>query len=1012
MLDPVRPTCAVILGLTAACMAGIAPANMAGAAASITPPAALYLRAGTVDTSKPLDATTLAAVIGTAAASQRMVVQLDGPITPERRARMQAAGIKVGDYLPVHAYIVDVSAAHATRVAGLEFIRWFSPYQDAWKLDPDLPVAGRPGRPFLTPERQEVVQRGNYNVVVSLFSNADIGAAGRSLWAIPGAVIRGEELVGDHLDLMIELPQNQIPALAQISGVQFVEPAPEVTTRNATTRWIVQSNVNNVTPLYAAGIRGEGQIVGVLDNGFDINHCSFRDASNNTPGANHRKVVYRTDGVGSHGTHVSGTAVGDAGNDSDTRGIAYMAKMAYSNWPSFTEVGMMNALAPHYNNGARMHTNSWGDDGTTAYNSLCRGIDRFQYENEESLIFFAVTNTSTLKNPENAKNLVAVGNVRDTPSQGQMNTGGTGPTADGRRKPEIWAPGTNTNSASSGTACSTNQSTGTSMASPAVAGVGALVRQYYTDGYYPGGLPNPGGGFSPSGALVKATIFNSGADLDAPGYPGVREGWGRVLIDNSLAFQNDTRKLVIQDVRNDQGLATNGVEEVGFTLTGSTEQLRVTLVWTEPPATAGASFASVNDLDLEVIAPDASLYLGNVFNTSLGVSITGGTKDDRNNVEQVHLNNPLPGVWTARIKGGNVAVGAQGYALVITGEVLPPDPAPLYLSLATPVPGLVGPGVSLDLDVRIIEGSQSYEPGSGRMHYRMAPSGAFVETPLIPQGGEIHRATLPAVACGNEPQFYFTAMSDGAVSISLPHNAPTNTFSTLVGTVQTTTVYEQDFAAGLPAGWSATGLWNVSAACAPSGSCAGGASPWAYYGQPSNCTFNTGAANAGTMTAAPITLPAIPPGGSIELTYCSAKISENNSSYDHSEVRINGVVVDSATESPDWEVRSVDLSTYAGQTVTLSFRFDTVDGVQNNFRGWHVDNIKITATTTTCEPACYANCDGSTLEPVLNIADFSCFISKFAAGDPYANCDGSTIEPVLNVADFACFLSSFAAGCR
>jgi hypothetical protein len=61
---------------------------------------------------------------------------------------------------------------------------------------------------------------------------------------------------------------------------------------------------------------------------------------------------------------------------------------------------------------------------------------------------------------------------------------------------------------------------------------------------------------------------------------------------------------------------------------------------------------------------------------------------------------------------------------------------------------------------------------------------------------------------------------------------------------------------------------------------------------------------------------------------------------------------------------------------------------------------------------CYANCDGSTIEPVLNVADFSCFLGKFAAGDPYANCDGSTIEPVLNVADFSCFLAKFAAGCR
>jgi hypothetical protein len=60
---------------------------------------------------------------------------------------------------------------------------------------------------------------------------------------------------------------------------------------------------------------------------------------------------------------------------------------------------------------------------------------------------------------------------------------------------------------------------------------------------------------------------------------------------------------------------------------------------------------------------------------------------------------------------------------------------------------------------------------------------------------------------------------------------------------------------------------------------------------------------------------------------------------------------------------------------------------------------------------CYANCDGSTVEPILNVADFTCFLSKFAAGDPYANCDGSTTEPILNVADFTCFLTKFAAGC-
>lgn len=58
---------------------------------------------------------------------------------------------------------------------------------------------------------------------------------------------------------------------------------------------------------------------------------------------------------------------------------------------------------------------------------------------------------------------------------------------------------------------------------------------------------------------------------------------------------------------------------------------------------------------------------------------------------------------------------------------------------------------------------------------------------------------------------------------------------------------------------------------------------------------------------------------------------------------------------------------------------------------------------------CYPNCDGSSTPPVLNVADFICYVNRYAAGDPYANCDDYC--PGLNVADFTCFLNKFAAGC-
>jgi hypothetical protein len=89
-----------------------------------------------------------------------------------------------------------------------------------------------------------------------------------------------------------------------------------------------------------------------------------------------------------------------------------------------------------------------------------------------------------------------------------------------------------------------------------------------------------------------------------------------------------------------------------------------------------------------------------------------------------------------------------------------------------------------------------------------------------------------------------------------------------------------------------------------------------------------------------------------------------------------------------------------------------LDGSDMGFIAFGLGLVQDLAIVHEGAPPCYANCDASTAAPVLNVADFTCFLQKFAAADPYANCDGSTASPVLNVADFTCFLQKFAAGCR
>ncbi len=57
------------------------------------------------------------------------------------------------------------------------------------------------------------------------------------------------------------------------------------------------------------------------------------------------------------------------------------------------------------------------------------------------------------------------------------------------------------------------------------------------------------------------------------------------------------------------------------------------------------------------------------------------------------------------------------------------------------------------------------------------------------------------------------------------------------------------------------------------------------------------------------------------------------------------------------------------------------------------------------EGFCYADCNES---GTLTVADFTCFQTRFVAGDPYADCNSSG---GLTVADFTCFQTQFVAGC-
>jgi subtilisin family serine protease len=606
------------------------------------------------------------------------VLQLRGPLQRHWGAELDALQVERLGYVPDFAFLARLPAARETQVRQLEFVRWLGPFHPAYRISPEL---GR--RSFQDPQRQLTAGR---LLSIEVFPGVDVAeVAARAAAASAGLVLMVVDQPELHRFELLAPGREAALTLAQIADIQWIDEPPERLPRNNTTRWVIQTNSSNDTSIWDHGLHGEGQVIGHIDGKIKDDSCYFEDLEGDPPGPNHRKLVsYHTTSAfdDSHGTHTAGTAAGlNSNNSTNNAGHAYMAKIAHSDFGYFSGRTLFQLLDEHFSEGARVHTNSWGDDGTTAYTQDCVDIDNYSWQREDGLVLFAETNlnVSPPKTPENAKNVVAVGNALQAPNQHNRNGCGIGPTADGRRKPEIYSPGTNIVSAGTGS-CSTTTFTGTSMACPATTGAAALIRQYFTAGYYPAGAAGAGLAFTPTGALIKATLLNGTVDMTGvTGYPSNAEGWGRTLLENALHFSGDSRQLVVRDLRHaDGGLGTGELKGWWFTVLSNGESLRVTMVFTDPPGTLNASNPVVNNLDLEVVAPDGTVYKGNVIDTNTGNSIPGGSPDPKNNVEMVLLNSPAAGGYRVRVVGTAVNQGDQGFALAITGDLQDP------LLLATP----------------------------------------------------------------------------------------------------------------------------------------------------------------------------------------------------------------------------------------------------------------------------------------------------------------------------------------
>jgi len=428
------------------------------------------------------------------------------------------------------------------------------------------------------------------------------------------------------------------------------------------------------------GLTGKGQIVALADSGLGDGQMNNPHPDLKSQPGQYPKVTMlksltnrkETDDPNGHGTHMASTVAGTGvASNGKYKGIApgasiYFQCILNSQEEASPPLNINTLFQPAYDAAARIHINGWGSKNNT-YLSSASQIDAYIRKHPDFLVIFGAgndgPNSGTLTQQANSKNSLVVGaseGARPAFGPGEDNVtqlarfSSRGPTSDGRIKPDLVAPGSGIISAASPliksnftTNTAYTKMQGTSMAAAVAGGAAALLREFFLKEF---NLPYP------SAALMKATLVNGAQPL-----PDNGAGFGRLdLCGTVLALKE--KSFLFDDQQNP--LLQGQVSSYTYTVKDKGEPLVATLAWTDPEAAPGAAAVLVNDLDLTVTGPDGKVYYGNdKFNK--------GLKDNKNNIEQVVIPVPKPGIYKIGVKANKISEGikartapAQDFSLV------------------------------------------------------------------------------------------------------------------------------------------------------------------------------------------------------------------------------------------------------------------------------------------------------------------------------------------------------------
>jgi hypothetical protein len=530
----------------------------------------------------------------------------------------------------------------------------------------------------------------------------------------------------------------------------------------------------------------------------------------------------------------------------------------------------------------------------------------------------------SLAPPVCAKNPILVGAVYSG-SEAMTDFSSWGPTDDGRLKPDLVAPGAQTDGDGGITSTGFWNDTsyvvrsGTSAAAAVAAGSAALLIEDFYDRYP--ALPRL------RNSTIKALLLHTAADKGAPG-PDYQYGYGALRIKSAI-------DLMRSGAFREETIADGGVFTRTHVVSPGTPELRVTIAWDDPPVVAGDSTYLVNDLDLRVIAPGGAVHYPWTLDPNSPATPAVRTQADRrNNVEQVYVANPPAGTWTVEVRGHSLPQGPQPFAIAGAGASI----AQVLLSWPSAMPTSLQVGVSTIIHVQLDLVADTLQSGSARLFYRYGP-GSFASVSLLPLGDGLYRGVLPPPPCTTAPaELYARAVGVQSGPVTLPAAAPAEVVSIAIGSE--VVLLSDNFETNN--GWTVNhdpvisgGMWQRGV---PSGDGTRGAPTTDYDGSgqcwlTENGDGNTDVDNGTTRLISPV----FSTNGRSDLLvgyalwYTNYTGSAPNA--DTFVVRVSGDgggswhvadVVGPATGS-GWQVRSFRPADVLGPTATIRVRFDASD---------------------------------------------------------------------------------------